>query len=268
MSAARLWFDAALGIVRRDAQIFFSYRTRFLTQNVGIIFSLSLFYYLSRLVRVGQFSDPGEYFAFVTVGLIILGVLRSTFSSPLQLRQELVAGTFERMVLSPFGPVSSIVAMLVFPFLLALSTAALTLLLAALVFGLDVAWSTAALALPVGMIGALAFMPVSLIFCASVVVYKQAPGANYVLALISLVAGFYFPVSLLPSWIRWTSEIQPFTPAVDLMRHVLVGLPLQGSAAGDVARLCGFAVVLMPVGLLILGAAVRKARTRGTIIEY
>ena len=78
MSLALRYVSAALGILRRDAAVFASYRLRFATQTAATLFTLLLFYYISRLVRVEMFPSPDEYFAFVTVGLVIFGVLTST----------------------------------------------------------------------------------------------------------------------------------------------------------------------------------------------
>ena len=105
----------------------------------------------------------------------------------------------------------------------------LMLVFAAAVFGLPVEWSTAPLALPAFVLGALAFAPFGVLLVAAVVVWKQATGAAWIMAGITLLAGFYFPVALLPDWIEWTSDVQPFTPAVDLLRHLLIGIPLEES---------------------------------------
>jgi ABC-2 type transport system permease protein len=109
---------------------------------------------------------------------------------------------------------------------------------------------------------------IALLFAAMVVRYKQAPGAAYVLAAISLVAGFYFPPSLLPWWLGWASEVQPFTPAVDLLRHLLVGQPLRDSAWAEVGKLVGFTAALLPLGLAGLWWAVEGGRRLGTLTEY
>ena len=231
MTALRPHLAAAAGIFRRDATVYLSYRWRLGTQYLGVLFSLAVFYYISRLVRVGEFPSPDAYFSYAAVGVIILQVLQSTLDIPVAVRQELVAGTFERMAVSPFGPVWSILALFLFPLALAVVTMLVTLALGVVVFGLDARWSTVPLAVPVALVGAMALGAIALLFAAMVVRYKQAPGAAYVLAAISLVAGFYFPPSLLPWWLSWASEVQPFTPAVDLLRHLLVGLPLRASAS-------------------------------------
>src|SRR6267378_3054302 len=160
MTRVRDQLIAAGAICKRDLLLFTSYRMRFATTFVTSAVSLTLFYYVSRLVRSSTVGNANEYYAFVVVGIIILGILTSTLAIPvLTLRQELLAGTFERMVLSPFGPVRSILALMLFPVLLALVTSAFALAFAAIAFGLVLQWETVAIALPAAVLGAIAFAP-------------------------------------------------------------------------------------------------------------
>jgi ABC-2 type transport system permease protein len=269
MSAVATYASGAAALIRRDVTVYFSYRLRFAGQVATALFTLTLFYYISRLVTVESFASPDTYFAFVVVGLAILGALVSTLvSGPTAIRQELVAGTFERLATSPLGAVASVISLMVFPLLLAVLTGAATLLCAALVFDLSLS-SSAPLALPVVLLGGLAFAPFGVFLAAAVMVTKQAAAAGRVLiALLTIVAGFYFPVSLLPDWVEWTSHVQPFTPSVELLRHLLVGAPLESPAWLLLAKLAGFAAVLMPVSVWTLHRAVELSRRRGTIIEY
>jgi ABC-2 type transport system permease protein len=262
--------SAAGGICKRDFLIFASYRTRVISTVFTTVVSLTLFYYVSRLVSSKRVGTPDEYYAFVVVGLVIFGLLTSTLSAPVAtLRAELQAATFERMVLSPFGPVRSIASLLLFPLILGFATATVSLVYAAVAFGLDVRWETAAAAIPVGALGAAAFAPFGLFMTAAVVLYKQTnAGAAFIVTGFTFVAGVYFPVELLPGWIRWASDVQPFTPAVDLLRNVLVGTPLSGSAWGAALRLAAFTAVLLPLSLLTLRWAVGRSRRLGTIVEY
>lgn len=268
-----LWIShvrAALAIIRRDFAIYMSYRTRPLSHLLSVLGMVVMFRFISRLVHVSMFPSPNAYFAFAVVGLVTLQVLTSTLTTPPNsLRQELVAGTFERLVLSPFGPVMSMVSMMIFPLILAIITGAVTLLVSAIVFGMPLHWATLPLALPAALLGAIAFMPFGILLAAVTLAFKRGNSATlYLVSAIGLVAGFYFPVSLLPGWIRWTSNVQPFTPGVNLMRHLLVGTPLTQSAWLEAGKLVGFTVVLVPISILTLSAAVRFGRKSGTIIEY
>jgi ABC-2 type transport system permease protein len=270
VSRSREIASAAHGVLLRDWRIFISYRVRFVTQLLSMFFSLTLFYYISRVLTVSEVGSADDYFAFVVVGLVILQVLTSTmYTPPVVLQTELVAGTFERILVSPFGPMAGICSMLVFPFIFSIVSATLMLAFAYLVFGLPVEWDTAALGLPVAVLGTLAFSCFGVVLVGAMLVFKQAiAGTNWIVALISLIAGLYFPVKLLPDWIEWTSEVQPFTPTVDLLRNVLVGTPLEDPAWRSVLIVLAFTVVLMPVSVWLLKKTVGVSRTRGTVLEY
>jgi ABC-2 type transport system permease protein len=259
----------ALAVIRRDFRIALSYRFRFVNGILTGFFSVTLFYYISRLVRLNQFDTSDAYYGFVVAGLVIIQVLQSTLATPSStIRTELIAGTFERLAVSPFGAARAVAASTIFPFLYALVSSLVMLTFAAVVFDLPLEWSTAPLAIPVFVLAGLAFVPFGLLLSAAVLVWKQNTGAPWIMAGITLIAGFYFPVALLPDWIRWASDVQPFTPAVDLLRHLLIGIDLQHEAWGELARLAGFAAVLLPVSAALLLAAVRFTRRRGTILEY
>jgi ABC-2 type transport system permease protein len=267
MTSARAWLRAVAAIARRDLIVRASYRSMFVSRPLGMVFTLALFYYVSRLVSVAAFPTPDAYFAFVAVGVVIIGLMRASFDVPAALREELVGGSFERVELSPAGGTLAVVGMLVAPIVYAVGLAVFTLAAAALVFGIDVRWSTAALGLPLGLLGALALSPFALGFAAITLAFKQAPGQGAVLPALSLVSGLYFPVHLLPDWLRWLSDVQPLTPTVDLMRGVLLGTPAAGSAAVDLLTLAGFGAVGLPLAAMAVSAARAHSRRRGTLLE-
>lgn len=269
MSGPRASARAFLAVLRRDLSVYLSYRFRLASQLLTAVFSLTLFYYVSRLVHVSGFPSPESYFAFVVVGIALVSVLYSCFSVAELVRQELVAGTFERLMLSPFGPVRSLVAMSLFPLLYSFVLAALTLGIGWALFGLQLHWSTVPLSVPAMGLALLAFIPFGLIFAALTISTKQGSvGTSWVIALISIVGGLYFPVSLLPGWAQTAAELQPFTPATEVLRHLLVNSPQETTIATALAKLTGFAAVLLPLSLFGLQRAIRFGQRRGTIIEY
>jgi ABC-2 type transport system permease protein len=259
---------AGLAIFRRDLQIFLSYRALAFSLLFSSVFSVALFYYLSRLLRVSEFNSPQAYFAFVVVGLVISAVLQSTLALATSLRSELVAGTFERVLLSPFGAVRGALSMMIFPLVQSIVIACWTLLLATIVFGLDLHWQTLPLALPVAILAALSFSAIALLVAAGVIVFKQVPGIAMMIACVTLVSGLYFPTTLLPDWIGWTAQVQPFTPAVELLRNLLAGLPMADPAWVYLVKLIGFLCILMPIGAWALARGIALSQRRGTIIEY
>jgi ABC-2 type transport system permease protein len=261
------WMRALAAIARRDAHLMASYRSTFVARPLGAVFSLALFYFVSRLIVVSRLGSPDAYFAFVAVGIAIFGLVTSSLLAPARVREELVGGTYERLELSALGGTAAIGAMLITPFIYAAALGIFTLAVACLVFGVDLEWGTAALSLPLGVLGALAFAPFAMFFCALTLAFKEAPGQGALLPALSLVAGLYFPVDLLPEWIRWMSKVQPLTPTVDLMRYALLGADVPGGLASATLRLAAFAAVGIPISFALLSAAHRVGRRRGTLLE-
>jgi len=269
MSEARIAWRAFLAIMWRDLHVYLSYRTRIVSQLLTAVFSLALFYYVARLVHLQGFNSPASYFAFVVVGLALVSVMYSCFIVPELLRQELVAGTFDRLLLSPFGAVRAVLAMTLFPLLLSFVLAAWTLALGCVMFGLQLHWSTVPLAVPAIVLALLAFLPFGMLFAALTVLVKQGSfGTSWVIALLALTGGVYFPIAVLPHWMQDVSRLQPFTPANDVLRHLLVNSPLTTSIGPALLKLAGFAGLLLPVSIYLLSRAIRTGQRRGTIIEY
>jgi ABC-2 type transport system permease protein len=260
--------DAMLATVKRDAIIFFSYRFRFVSQILTMLFTLTMFFYVSKLVRPDAVGHHAQYYAFVVVGIVGLAVLTSALNITETVRMELMQGNFERILISPLGPVGGVVAAAIFPILYSAVFAGLMLTLAVAFFGVPVHPVGIAPALGVAMLGAVALGSIGLVFVGGLLAFKSAMGLTWVIAAFSLLGGVYFPVKLFPEWIRWASEVQPFTPAVDLVRHLLVGTPTVDPAWIELAKLVGFTVVLMPVAAAMMWAAVNFSRRRGTIMEF
>jgi ABC-2 type transport system permease protein len=269
MTQIRLWGDAMWGIIRRDAILFVSYRTQVVSQFVGPLFSITLFYYISHLLTAKSIHSPGGYFGFVIIGLVIVQILTISMGvMPVSVRQELVSGTIERFLVSAHGPINGIIGTMLFPLLNAIFSGIVVLALATIIFGLPLA-GTAVLAIPVAMLGTLAFMPFAFFLVSLVVAFKQAASATqFVVAGVAIIGGLYFPVTLLPGWIRWASDVQPFTPATDLLRHLLVDTPMVHPAGIELLKLVGFAAILLPAGMALLRASIRYGQRTGTIAEY
>src|SRR5262249_13396720 len=158
----------ANAMFRRDLSVFLSYRGRLLMRLTTGCVSVALFYYISRLVSVPQFVSPDDYFAFVVVGIAITEVVISVLCAlPARIGQELYTGTFERLVVSPLGPVAGMVSMTLFPLLLAYLTALTSIAFAVIVFGMPLHWETVPLAIPAAMLATTAFIPFAVFVAAA-----------------------------------------------------------------------------------------------------
>lgn len=271
MSALRVtggYLDAAGATVRRDLTIFLSYRMRVVSQVATMLLTMTMFYYVSKLVRPGVVGPQGAYFAYVVVGIVALATLTAALSTAQLVRMELFSGTFERPIVSSIGPVGGAVTLVVFPVLYSLALSGLMLVVAAVVFDFPVQLAGIPAALGVSALAAVSFGAIGLILVAGLLAFKSAMAASWVIAGLSIVGGVYFPMTLFPVWVRWLTEVQPFTPAVDLIRHALLGTTLAHPLWQELAKLAGFTVLLVPLAMLALRLAVRHSRRRGTLLEY
>jgi ABC-type multidrug transport system permease subunit len=262
------YLGAMWATVRRDAAIFVSYRFRTVSQILGMLFSLTTFYYVARLVRPDAVGSRHQYFAFVVVGIVTVAILAAALTTSQNVRLELMQGNFERMLVSPLGPAGGIVSLALFPILYATVVAGVVLLVAVGVFSIPLNLAGVPGAVLVVGLAAVAFMSIGMVFVAMLLAFKSASGATWFISGIGLLGGAYFPIRLFPGWIRWVSEIQPFTPAVDLLRHQLVGTALVSPAWLEILRMGAFSAVLAPLSLAAVWLAVQWSRRRGTITEF
>jgi ABC-2 type transport system permease protein len=202
------------------------------------------------------------------VGILTTSILTSALTTAQIVRMELMAGNFERVLVSPMGPMWGVVAIAAFPIGYATVFASAMLGISAAVFGIPLHVAGLAPAFGVAVLGALSLAAIGLLFVAGLLAFKSAMGATWVVAGLSLLGGAYFPLRLFPGWLRWTSDVQPFTPTLDLLRHALLGTPTHHSVLIDVVTLVGFTAVLMPLCVGALALAIWLSRRRGTIMEY
>ncbi len=265
---AREDLAAAAATIGRDAREQVGVRRRMLNQLLGTVFQLVVFSSLAKLVRGNRFATPEDYVGYVAVGLVGLAFLQAAVRPPVAVREQLLTETLERVAVSGFGAAKATAALLGFPFLYATASGVLTVTLAGVVFGVPVDLPGALLAFPLVPLIAFAFAPIGLAFGAVAIASPQATlGIAPFVAVMTLVSGAVFPVDLLPRVLRWAGDVQPFRPAIDLLRHVILGTAVQGSTAGELLRLAVFGAVALPLAATALQLAVERARRRGDLRE-
>jgi hypothetical protein len=71
-----------------------SYRLRMLSQVLTMLFTMTMFYYVSKIVRPGVSAPGGEYFAYVVVGIVSFAILSASLNVAQLVRMEVFAETF------------------------------------------------------------------------------------------------------------------------------------------------------------------------------
>jgi ABC-2 type transport system permease protein len=100
--------------------------------------------------------------------------------------------------------------------------------------------------------------------------------------LATLVAGTYYPVTVLPRPLQWLACVIPHTYAFDALRRLLDPgaqldvpvLPIQTALPGlspvliDGIALSLLSVVLLPLGFYLYGRGIERARGNGTLTRW
>jgi len=100
--------------------------------------------------------------------------------------------------------------------------------------------------------------------------------------LATLLAGTYYPVTVLPTPLQWIACLIPHTYAYDALRRLLDPgarasvpvLPIQQVFPGispvliDGGTLLLFTVLLLPLGVLAYGRGIERARRNGTLTRW
>jgi ABC-2 type transport system permease protein len=256
--------EIALAFLRRDFQIWTSYRLTVMWQLLGPGIVICAVYFAA--IAFGQ--DPTTYGAFLLSGLAFTDIFFQVLNSPPQaIRDNQRAGTLEPLMMTPINMVTLLIASPLFKCVLALWR-----MTALLVFGIVVLgfWHQANV-----ISGLLVFAPASLAFvalgtlsAAFVMVVKQGdPVIVAYGAIMGLVGGALFPTQTLPPWAQTIAELLPLTPALAGLRAALEGAT-PGEVAGYSAELLTMAVILMPLGMFAFGRSVRHAKQEGTLGHY
>jgi ABC-2 type transport system permease protein len=248
-----------------------SYRAKLSLGLASLVLSVVTFVFVGRVVAA---SGPGfverfgiDYTSFVVVGVLVHAVAASglhVFRAAL--RREQLQGTLELLVASAVPvPVLMLAAGAGELAITAVGGAAF-LAVASAIAGLDVTVSTTMVA---AVLLYVAFMSgVGLASAGFVLVSKEGDPISWLLgAATGLLGGVYFPVELLPGWLRGVAAVLPTTSALALARAGL-GAPGPASPARSLLGLGAAAAASITLGFLVLRWGHRRARRTGTLGEY
>jgi ABC-2 type transport system permease protein len=263
-----------LAFLRRDFLIQASYRLDFIMRVFGILISVAIFNFIS-LILGGNInpllaSYGGDYFLFALIGIAFFPLinLSSTILSSAVTEYQ-TTGTLEMLFLSPTPILPALLMSTLWKYCWAFLETLFYLASAALLFGANLHWVSLLSCLMIVLATILANTGIGLINVAFVLVTKRGSPLERFMGLVTyLLAGVYFPVQILPDWMRFFSSLIPSTYALNALRRAL----LQGSAlsgvSGDLLALGAFTLVLLPIGLLAFHFAVRWAKTDGSLSVY
>lgn len=267
-------FRRPFAFLKRDFLMAISYRLSFAMQIVGMLISVFVFFFVSRLF--GDAARPmlkeygGNYFSFVLVGIAFtgyLGVGLSSFSQSISREQSL--GTLEAMLVTPTGIATMVLSMSLWSFVLTSLNVVLYLLIASLLFGVDLRHINVPCALVGQALTILCFASLGIISASFIMVLKRGDPINWIFGGIStLVGGVYYPVQVLPKPLMAVSYLLPITYALRAIRlSVLRGYGFH-ALRFELGMLVAFTALYLPLSILAFRYAVKRAKIEGSLTHY
>lgn len=260
--------------LKRDFSLALSYRLSFLMQLFGIFFSVTSFYFLSRLfgnAMVPQLKEyGGDYFSFVLIGLAFSGYLGLSISGFAQsIRDGQMMGTLEVMLLSPTRLSSILASSILWPYLFTTLNVVVYLVVGSAVFGFNIGQANLIASLVVMILSIASFSGIGILSAAIVLVIKKGdPVSGIYGSLSGLLSGVFYPISVLPNWLEPLSRFLPLTYALDAMRlTMLKGYSLY-EVRYDLLILLVFTALVTPLAFLIFRKALKRAKMEGSLVQY
>jgi ABC-2 type transport system permease protein len=262
---------AAIGaLIGRDWRITRSYRTAFLTDLAFGFLNLAAYYYISRTLRAGVhrgLAGAPNYFAFAAVGVALSVVLQAAITGvSRRLRDEQLTGTLEALCVQPISAAELALGLAGFPFLFAATRAFIYLLAAGAFLGLSFAHCDWPALLISFTVSGLAFAGLGVALAAIVLVFKRADSVGALGTFgLSMLGGAFFPIAVLPNWLRPLADVVPTRYAFDAVRGSLFG----GQSWSDpVLALGAIGIGTMAIALWLFGAGLRHSMRQGSLNQY
>jgi ABC-2 type transport system permease protein len=205
---------------------------------------------------------------YLVIGAVMWGFLSLIFHDVSEsVAWERWEGTIEYTFMAPVSRATHLIGQSSFAVIYGMLRSTVILAAAALFFGLDFQTANlpaAALALAVG---SLSFLGMGLMAAVLPLLSpeKGAQATHIVQAVVLLLSGVYYEVSVLPAWLQPLARVCPGTYALRSIRRAI----LDGAGVRDIAPDLGIlllsGLLLVPLGLWVFSRAEHWAKRKGRL---
>jgi ABC-2 type transport system permease protein len=260
--------------LKRDFLDAISYKFYFISSVLEIFFSSATFFFISKLISGSEPASlspyGGDYFSFVIIGVAFSGIL-GVFQRGLQeiIRKAQLTGTLEALLVTRTNISTILVGSSLFSFIFALFKTLFQLGLAISIFDMhlgDVNWLGTSI---IFILTSVCFVSIGVLSASFILVYKLGNPFGWVFGNITnVLGGVFFPIAVLPSWIKWISYLLPITYSLEGFRQSLLSSASLSQILPNIIALLVFSVTLLPLSFYIFRAALLKAKRDGSLTHY
>ncbi|MEJ2671441.1 MAG: ABC transporter ATP-binding protein/permease [Deltaproteobacteria bacterium] len=268
------WLRMASSFVKRDFLEEWSYRFAFSLRLLSIFFSVTMFYFLSKLFgqTVNPYLSPYgvDYFTFVLLGIGFsqyFDVGLSAFSH--SLREAQTTGTLEAMLATPTNISLIIICSSLWSLLFASLQVAFYLGMGQVLFKAHLGDFSLTVLLVIIILTIICFSSLGIIAAGFIMVYKRGDPIIWLFSTTSaLLSGVYYPVAILPGWLKPLAYWLPNTYVLEAVRKAFIQGCSLSAIRQELIVLSLFCLILMPLSLMFFRLAVHRAKVAGSLTHY
>lgn len=264
----------AFAFIHRDFIEATSYKADFFFQFFLIFISVLVFYFLSKLFgsAVVSYLEPygGDYFSFVLIGVAFTNYLETSLQSfSKSIRDAQMMGTLEAILVTQTEIPTIIISSSFYSFIWTSFHVIVYLLLGVFLFNVNISQANVLGALVILLLTITTFSSIGIISASFIMVLKKGdPIASLFTGLSLFLGGVYYPITVLPSWLRKFSYLIPLTYSLEGMRGALL-MGCSFTALGpNILGLGIFSLVMVPLSILSFRFAVNRAKRDGSLTHY
>ncbi|HEX5473376.1 MAG TPA: ABC transporter permease [Vicinamibacterales bacterium] len=259
--------------VRAGLLLATSYRLNFGLSVIGRFWWIVWVYFLAKLVPAARASSPEMargYFAFALIGVAFQQYLSNLLvAGSEKVREDELNGLLPALLVTPAHPFVSLFGPALWSVVDRAATLVLMIAIGAWAVGLSFPGAHWGTALVIVLLATLSVAAWGILSACFTLVFKRGDPIVLLAGILGFVfSGAYFPIDILPPWMRVISAVYPHAYAISAVRRVLLDGASFHDVAGQVLALFGFAVILVPVAILSLHASLARVRKQGNAAHY
>jgi ABC-2 type transport system permease protein len=258
--------------IKRDFLVSKSYKLAFTFDIISLVFTVAGFFLVSKMVGgegarvLGKYQ--GSYISFVIIGLAFSGYMITglhVFKG--EIFREQYLGTLEKLFLFSIKPEWSIVLMLgSYTFISGTVRILGYLLIGGFMFGVDFSNMNLSATLAAVFLTVVIYVGLGAVSAGFTILFKRGNPLDFVLSgLMVFFGGIYFPVELIPDYIRWISTLIPISHSLYAIRMALLNGYNIMQLLNTMAVLSGFALACIIVGIAALRISIVRAKINGSL---
>lgn len=268
--------NKVIAAMLRRAKIRFNYKTWMIFDFASTLFMVFTSFLLSFIILPQDIAKAGygySYFDFALIGIAISHFITASLRSlAMTIRLEQFYGTLESVLSTPTDFIVLFMGDLLYYFLYSLIFL-IIILPAGILLGSGIvinAWTILTMLILI-MLLVIANLPIGIVSAAMVLKFKQGDPIGWALTWINqLFGGTFFPITILPGYLKIISLGLPLTYSLDAVRYSLIwGVTLLDSRVlFDAIVLVIYAIIGYPIALKIFKWIYNEARREGKLGIY